>query len=760
MKGIRKLFLGLFFMALFSVGFKVDAEATSLTIPSNYNWESGEDPALKGVVTVEATDTEISELTNPAEPASEGDPANYSSPVTKKIEIKQGATALSTKYLYIWKKHAYNEAVKLVYVIDNSSDAPDPQTITTTDFGTKQDVAVTVTRESAKSVFSTKEATTKKYELMLGDSSVADVDVEMFQVSPEVSGISASLVTLSDPIFLLPGETGIVSANKSPETAKADNSETVHKYKDYTSSGGLTNITEKKIGSSVEIKVEMSTTAAATSTVTLNYVSAKMNLAPNINVSAYKPGDSDSRSFTGSYNSENYAGSKVGATPISGTPWTTNTFSYTVPDLSNNTYTIAITMDDGNVFTGQVLIENEAVSLSTIKVTQGQSVPLSKFITNDGAENIYVTAKATADDYVSVSPSNVSTKASGVSVTGESVVNSATDGIVVNGTTGKVIVYRRPEIKIESSGSGSGTSSTPFTLKVTIPTSLYYNTKAWNNITQAKVKLQSGDNTEWIIPSSSSSGSGSSSPSLSFTVDWKTVTDKLNKICKDSDDTVTMTAYIVDPNKDADKDSDSDYDKTVYAQKKFTAYKISLDTNGGGTSYTVNDASYTSFYGIDGMYYKIVGKGYGVFDKNNSSSEFVNSGTFTQGSTSTQGTATISSYGVAGARTLKAAFTVTTSTTPTPTSTPSNPNKSGEGMDDYDDVPKTGESKADIWILWSVLFVSILGAGFMIWKRFGLVRAIAEADEEVAVAEHKEEVKAKKKEKEDKIKMLKDLRNL
>ena len=83
-----------------------------------------------------------------------------------------------------------------------------------------------------------------------------------------------------------------------------------------------------------------------------------------------------------------------------------------------------------------------------------------------------------------------------------------------------------------------------------------------------------------------------------------------------------------------------------------------------------------------------------------------------------------------------------------------------EGMDDYDDVPKTGESKADIWILWSVLFVSILGAGFMIWKRFGLVRAIAEADEEVAVAEHKEEAKVRKKEKEDKIKMLKDLRNL
>ena len=48
----------------------------------------------------------------------------------------------------------------------------------------------------------------------------------------------------------------------------------------------------------------------------------------------------------------------------------------------------------------------------------------------------------------------------------------------------------------------------------------------------------------------------------------------------------------------------------------------------------------------------------------------------------------------------------------------------------------------------------------MIWKRFGVVRAIAEADEEVAAAEFEEKVNAAKKEKEDKMKMLKDLRNL
>lgn len=85
---------------------------------------------------------------------------------------------------------------------------------------------------------------------------------------------------------------------------------------------------------------------------------------------------------------------------------------------------------------------------------------------------------------------------------------------------------------------------------------------------------------------------------------------------------------------------------------------------------------------------------------------------------------------------------------------------SGGSGSEYDDVPKTGESKTDIWVLWMVLFIAILGAGFMIWKRFGLVRAIAEAEEEYEAAEQEERVEAARKEKEDKINMIKDLRNL
>ena len=84
----------------------------------------------------------------------------------------------------------------------------------------------------------------------------------------------------------------------------------------------------------------------------------------------------------------------------------------------------------------------------------------------------------------------------------------------------------------------------------------------------------------------------------------------------------------------------------------------------------------------------------------------------------------------------------------------------GGSSGDYDDVPKTGESKTDIWILWSVLFISILGAGFMIYKRFGLVKAIAKAEEEAAIVEREERVEAEKKEKEEKMDLLKSLRDL
>ena len=50
MKGIRKLFLGLFLMTLIGVGFKVDAKADDeLTIekiqPTSWEWDSSSDDA-------------------------------------------------------------------------------------------------------------------------------------------------------------------------------------------------------------------------------------------------------------------------------------------------------------------------------------------------------------------------------------------------------------------------------------------------------------------------------------------------------------------------------------------------------------------------------------------------------------------------------------------------------------------------------------------------------------------------------------------
>ena len=196
----------------------------------------------------------------------------------------------------------------------------------------------------------------------------------------------------------------------------------------------------------------------------------------------------------------------------------------------------------------------------------------------------------------------------------------------------------------------------------------------------------------------------------------------------------TMAKRIVSDYKDK-------IDKEIATEKKeFTVYKIGLDTSGGAT-YTVNGETVSDyFYGIDGVTYDIKASGKtanATLNKTSSSSEF-SSGESIQ-------------YKVAGARTLKAVY-----------GSGSNSESGGSSgnMDDYDDVPKTGESKADIWILWTVLFIAILGAGFMIWKRFGLVRAIAAADAEVAIAEEEERIETEKKEKEDKLNMLKDLRNL
>ena len=210
-------------------------------------------------------------------------------------------------------------------------------------------------------------------------------------------------------------------------------------------------------------------------------------------------------------------------------------------------------------------------------------------------------------------------------------------------------------------------------------------------------------------------------------------------MCDSASNDVTVTVRPVNPSTDKPDDK-------VNKQTELRVYKINLD-GGGGAKYTINGEDMGDyFYAVKGTRYtvkaqpKLNGDKFLNWDNNVFSSE--SGGDFT----------------ASESRTFRANYSSSSS------SSSSNSGKNainGESTSgDYDDVPKTGESKTDIWILWSVLFISILGAGFMIWKRFGLARAIAEADEQVAHAEYEEQVKAAEQEKKEKLDMLKDLRNL
>ncbi len=388
-----------------------------------------------------------------------------------------------------------------------------------------------------------------------------------------------------------------------------------------------------------------------------------------------------------------------------------------------------------------VTVTNPTLTLSTVYVNAGLAAPLTDFINLKGASTI-TSVTLSSDASSSVSLNKNSGAANTITITGNSSASGKkiTNGItVVAGgvtKTADVVVYPKPTITQEKDSSSSSSTSNAYKYSITVPKAVYYGSATITDTNKkARLKFEANDQTFYVDLESLDSKDDYTYKKDSFAVSKGKFRDIFSKICK-KDEQEVKVSVVIDGAEDVASET-----------KTLKVYKVNLDTSGGAT-YSVDglDNVY-SFYGIDGLTYKIDAKGSSAkasINEKESSSEFANQ-------KATNGTVSIN-YGVAGARTLKASFKTS--------STPDDSGSGGGESDDYDDVPKTGESKADIWILWSVLFISILGAGFMIWKRFGLVRAIAEADEEVAAAEFEEKVNAAKKEKEDKMKMLKDLRNL
>ena len=411
--------------------------------------------------------------------------------------------------------------------------------------------------------------------------------------------------------------------------------------------------------------------------------------------------------------------------------WEVLSGGVTIVDSTKDTATFSI--KNANVSIRAIFKTSTGGVNGPVKVTKNLSVPLSNY--TDGDPTIGNITKKVNTNYVSVTPS--SGKASIINITGITPVSTATSGLTVDGKDVDVIVYNLPTLK---TSSYKDKDSSPV-LEGTMPKSVYHDNVKTDSITGYVIKYNTKTGEVLDLDSNGN-----------FAVDVKRFTKDIADVMgDDSEKNITMTAHPVfyyqnkeywDPNVSSDP----------IAKK---VYKIKLNGD-EGAKYKINDKEMEGyFYAIAGIEYKIEAMA--------KSSEYKETPDRWEGVSFGDKRSGTTDFDSTSSKTITAFFSKKNSSSSSSSSSSSGRQSgaNGESMGDgYDDVPKTGESKTDIWILWTVLFISILGAGFLIWKRFGLARAIAEADEAVAHAEYEEQVKAAEKEKQEKLDMLKDLRNL
>ena len=442
--------------------------------------------------------------------------------------------------------------------------------------------------------------------------------------------------------------------------------------------------------------------------------------------------------------------------------WESGSFKFKVPSgTSDGVHNLRIVMKKiaGTTAEGEHIRkfqvdDGSAIDFDTqVYVTYNMTIPINKFITPEKSEKV-ISAQVSGDAASYARLRKSGTKTNVTSISNESAADILLVGYAVSGSndksqvkvtygtstqSAKVTVFPLPDLVLTNTSSGdsslnstssssSSTANSPF--KVVMPAGDYHDNTAIPDIKKAKLIFETSGKTKEATLDINETGKYTRTAN----VNSMAVTSILNDLCTDSSHDVKITVYPMDG---------SDVDKDVKDTETITVYKITLDGS-GGAKYTVNGTEMKDyFYAVKGTTYSIKstsgnGEKFTKWEGDDFSSE--NGGTFT----------------ASGAKTFKAIYGGSSSSS----STGRNSGAAGDNLDDYDDVPKTGESKADIWILWSVLLISILGAGFMIYKRFGLVRAIAQADEEAAIAERIERAEAEKKEEENKLNMLKGLRNL
>ena len=768
MKGIRKLFLGLFLVALFGVGFKVDAKAATNvsldlkvldgTTDSDF---SNANAKLVGKFIIEDTGCFPNNTSGTASyiytcVLKDTQNAKEKSENTKIVTLTTTVDETLTKY-----KVLIGDEVKYEGTSDGDTVTP---TLTSEYelFSISRDTVRGYITTDSTSTDGTKSA--KYYLTATGVKNPTDsTATEPGTVSDvPATGLELKLGRVSAAAYLGDATSpfGTVSPSEkylfANEQATFTSSISTYSYIKWTNDYGTLGTHSK--GSCVL------TMANAPTAIILKEVYGNITIDDTI---SGKAGETTTAvSYTnhgytlpGDIEKVTFRGNTLATTT---TTWTSGKFTFAIPDgTPEGTYPLSVTMSDavgGGTYSFEVTVDNGAKPdiASDVYVTEGMKIALSKYQeSGESTKSVMARINSETSSYASIDPSSARTTPKSISsvyLVGVSSTTKKTGGLTVYNATGtesdtaNVTVYPQPSIDLNSSSSGtslnSGTTSSssadsPF--KVTLPTGVYHDSIIWSNVSKAKIVFSyDGKTKEAELDMGSTSGSTSLSKTSS--VDSLVVSDIIDDLVGDSDHySIRITAYPM---------NGSTVDTAVYDSKTVDVYRVSLDGSAGARYYVNGSEKSGHFYAVKGTTYTIKSSAKNSGDR------------FQNWDDSVFSSESGGSYKVLGARTFKANYNNGSSSSSSSSSSSRNAATAGEGMDDYDDVPKTGESKADIWILWSVLFVSILGAGFMIWKRFGLVRAIAEADEEVAVAEHKEEVKAKKKEKEDKIKMLKDLRNL
>lgn len=376
------------------------------------------------------------------------------------------------------------------------------------------------------------------------------------------------------------------------------------------------------------------------------------------------------------------------------------------------------------------------ITLGTVYANEGLNVNLAKFINNGSGGGVNVTTVSSSGGYIS-NETTLPALAKNVNLKGKKSGTNTNDvRVTASGTekTANVVVYPKPTLSVSDSGSGS---SLKYTFKLTVPKAVYDGTTVISDVDKAVLEFKGKKDTYVYDESISleSDGDLKKKNKDTISIDIKKLTEIFDKVCEDDSEEVKVTTYVK-----GDKNCISD-------EHKIHVYKIKLDGS-AGADYKINGESKSDkFYAIKDKTYEISTTPKSGYNGTPTKWDGTSFGTASSGSTSFSESKTVKAYYTGGSSSSSSSSRQTA-------------NNSAATGDDYDDVPKTGESKADIWILWSVLFISILGAGFMIWKRFGLVRAIAEAEEEAAIAEREERIEAEAKEKQEKIDMLKNLRNL